>query len=217
MAHLPRRCKSGSQWTLEDLEAFNIHISPSGNVPSFSSSEPINPFAFRATLELMKNFKGSVVDYVSQVSQMSTTGNDGMARHLAQDCAVRLFHLGGYISHGRSIGEDGNLMITMCGVRTEVDIDVYIKDRNGLFTVLQANEIGPGGSHPEARVIAGAIAAYQYNKERAQELGIVLPDPYVLSCIVMMGISIKYLQVPVHTWLDDAIRNGTYPERETII
>ncbi|KAJ1650680.1 hypothetical protein IWQ61_008582, partial [Dispira simplex] len=127
--------------------------------------------------ERMKNLDVALADYAFQKQHMSTMDND-MAKRQADDFAMKFFSIGGFGSHSWSIGSGKTLTLTMCGERTEVDVDRYIMDHNGLFVVLQANEIGPEGSHPEVQVIAAAIAAYQYNKARAQELGIVLPDPH---------------------------------------
>ncbi|KAJ1650279.1 hypothetical protein IWQ61_008877 [Dispira simplex] len=216
MAHLPRHCKSGSKWTLEDLKSFNIHLVPPVNTPPFSSDGSGTPLLPNVIQECMKNLDVALADYAFQKQHMSTMDND-MAKHQVDDFAMKLFNIGGFGSQGQSIGSGKTLKLTMCGERTEVDVDMHVMDRNGLFVVLQANEIGPEGSHPEVRVIAAAIAAYQYNKARVQELGIVLLDPYVVPCIFMVGTCIGIHYVPVYKWLDDAIRNGTYPQRRVTI
>jgi hypothetical protein len=69
--------------------------------------------------------------------------------------------------------------------------------------------------HPEADIVAGAIAAYQYNNENRQARRIPTLDAMTIPCVTVVGTRPVFYLVPVTRALDTAVRTGQHPTTQT--
>ncbi|KAG1850145.1 hypothetical protein F4604DRAFT_1661163 [Suillus subluteus] len=95
-------------------------------------------------------------------------------------------------------------------------ISICLKDfESKTLLLLQTNKTQMGPSNVEARMIAGAIAAYQFNNNNRQEMGLHPLDVMTMPCITMVGLRPTFYLVPVTKALSDAVISGQYPSDRT--
>ena len=72
-------------------------------------------------------------------------------------------------------------------------------------------------SSQEARVVAGAIAAFQYNNNLRRNFGKPTLDSMTIPCITMVWTRPTFYKVPVTRELSDAVLTGQFPGSPTIV
>ena len=70
---------------------------------------------------------------------------------------------------------------------------------------------------PESPLIAGAIAAFQYNNRNRDKLGLPALDTMIIPCITVGGTGPLFYKVPVTKHLSDCVATGRLPEEETVV
>jgi hypothetical protein len=86
-----------------------------------------------------------------------------------------------------------------------------------ILLVLQENTFGFGSRDPEAQVIAGAIAAFQFNNRYHLHPHINDIDPMIIPCITMLGTHPIFYKVPITKALSSAVMHAAYPHKTTIV
>ncbi|KAG2139286.1 hypothetical protein DEU56DRAFT_944180 [Suillus clintonianus] len=90
-------------------------------------------------------------------------------------------------------------------------------DRSNLLLVLLMVKMLMGSSNVEARMVAGAIAGYQYqyNNNKRQEMGLRPLDAMTMPCITMVGTRPAFYLVPITEPLSEAVISGQFPSDRT--
>jgi hypothetical protein len=97
-----------------------------------------------------------------------------------------------------------------------VQISICLRDfESNMLLLLQADKTQMGPSNVEARIIAGAIAAYQFNNNNRQKMGLHPLDAMTMPCITMVGSRPTFYLVPVTKTLSDAVMSCQYPSDRT--
>lgn len=223
MANIVRNYKSGSNWTINELKAYNIEIHNntderdffSQNVDTVSLSElPRSVIECENIDYLDVNDKG--YDFISYL---------GMAMHpketeesAVDDLAAELLRLLGYRGEGRVIRVHKDIDLFMCGNYTKAETDVCVLDKSKIFLLLQEDKSHINRDDPEPQLIAEAIAAFQYNNsKRTRELGLDELKEHVFPGITMVGTLPMFYKIRITKALNEAVQVGEYPTETTYV
>lgn len=86
-----------------------------------------------------------------------------------------------------------------------------------ILLVVQEDETTFSARYPEAQVIAGAIATFQYNNRTRARLGQCELDTMTIPCITMIGTRPIFYLVPVTQGLSQAVATAQYPTNPTVV
>ena len=86
-----------------------------------------------------------------------------------------------------------------------------------ILLVVQEDETTFSARYPEAQVIAGAIATFQYNNRTRARLGQCELDTMTIPCITMIGTRPIFYLVPVTQALSQAVATAQYPTNPTVV
>jgi hypothetical protein len=225
MAKIIRNFKSGSDWTINELKAYNIEIrnntderdffSQNIDVDNVSLSELPRSVVECENLEYLDvNDRG--YDFISYL---------GMATHpreteesAVDDLAAELLRLLGYRGQGRVIRIHKDIDLFMCGNYTKAETDVCVLDKNKIFLLLQEDKSHINRDDPEPQLIAEAIAAFQYNNsKRVKDLGMNELEEYVFPGITMIGTKPMFYKIRITKALNEAVQIGEYPQETTYV
>lgn len=220
MANLTRSAKSGSDWTDNDLMAYNITISSTPPEKFFSTPDPSldhidpaildappgddNPDLSDATAEYL-----GYLDYATRPSQEC----------FIVDFAAETLELLGFNKRPTPTGVHRRYTIPLviCGEANHVaQTDVCLIHRPTLILlVLIEGKTLTNGVNAEAQAVAGAVAAVQFNNGKRRDHGLGCLDVMTIPCIVMAGTHPTFYLVPVTTELSDSVMTGQYPATRT--
>lgn len=220
MASLIRSCKSGGNWTSNELEAYRIKVQ------------------FRSEAEFFNNLLVDDVDIsylpndvLTQETSSSDESSYYFLRYLdlamkivdneesaVDDFAVQLLTLMRYRGFNRVIRTRKDIKLFMCGNYTHAKTDVCILNDNEILLLLQENKAHLNDTDPEPQVIAEAIAAFQHNN-RIRTIDLQQPsiESITFPCITMIGTYPTFYKVTVTEELSAAVRHGQYPNYTTFV
>ena len=110
-----------------------------------------------------------------------------------------------------------NHRLWVCGMKMYAKPDLCIKDANQLVVHVQENKAYLNGADPEPQLIAEAISVFWNNNLRLIDLHMDPLDHDIIPGIIMVGTMPKFYKIPVSIELVDAVRDGTFPELETVV
>jgi len=196
MANLIRSPKSGSDWTVNDLIAYNITIVRQNAATFFG----------QAVLTVPPHHP----DLLNRLT----------ADEMADDESYQqLLRVMGYA--GRALGRDlrsrKDIPLFICGEWRHAKTDVCVMDTNGYLLLVQEDKRHLEIVDPEPQLVAEAIAAVQSNNRTRDLLGLDPLDVKVMAGITMTGTSPTFFKIPVTLELIGAIQRGEYPATPTIV
>jgi hypothetical protein len=217
MAKLIRSPKSGSDWTTNELIAYNItvktqsprEIFPRNPEPSLVS---LDPSLINSAVDA-ENVPDHTFRYLTHLDLATNAGPES----LIDDFSRETLRLLGFEERGLALSTRYIIPWTICGDNRRIpQTDVCLLDRRSMILLLfQEDKTIFNSIHPEPQVIAEAIAAYQYNNEKRQTRGLASLDAMTIPCITMVGTRPTFYLVPVTQALSVAVVTGQYPEAPT--
>ena len=220
MAHdLRRAAKSGSDWGTNELYANRISIVEQEQDTFFGGPLPTygGPAGFLQHEERVKGLDNSSLALMKRLDQvMYGKAGDESA---VGDFAVELLRAMGYEKEATVVVSQKRIPLIMCGEQVYAKTDVCVLDIAPEFLLLvQGDESNVNPRDPEPQLIAGAIAAFQYNN--AKRVNDLFMDP--LETMIIPGITMartfpKFYKIKVTAGVDRSIRYGTFPEEDTIV
>jgi hypothetical protein len=175
MANIIRSAKSGGDWTHNETEAYNIHLSFQDAATFFGVAhlpaptidneiltvEDANDTVSDANYDLL-----SLLDIAMDASNLQESAVD--------DFAVSLFHALGYIHRPRVARTRQELRFLICGECKYAKPNVSILDRSmdDIILLVQEDKRFGGPTDAYAQLIAEAIAAYQVNQSTRTASGL---------------------------------------------
>ncbi|KAG2036024.1 hypothetical protein BDR03DRAFT_961091 [Suillus americanus] len=99
--------------------------------------------------------------------------------------------------------------------RKVAQMSLCLKDESDMLLLLQMDKTLMGRSNVDARMIIGAITAYQVNNNKRQKRGLHPLDAMTMPCITMVGTRPTFYLVPVTKALSDAVMSCQYPSDRT--
>ena len=214
-----RSAKSGNHWGLNDLRLYNIVVKHEKDAAVFFEMTCLpQSFLHCEFLEKM-----DAVD-IKDLRSCLTVGAMDLAmageETAVDDFASFLFNLLGYTS--RDIGMQTRKDIEFCisGKSVYAKTGVCLLRRQS-ETILLVQEdrrhLGHRRGHPEAQLIAKAIAAFQSNNEKRYSTGLPLQDQCLIAGILMIGAAPVFYKIPVTRELADAVALSKYPPNPSTV
>ena len=223
MAHT---AKSGSDWTWNELRAFNINIITDSVTTFFGNPDLPQPSVRQAILinkhypidglpdkddrlffDLMKHAMNIVPEQESAVD----------------DFTAHLLKLLGYDEPDRIVRQRVDLPLFMCGSRVPTRTDLCVVNRSlsvGLHDIVllvQEDKRHLDKLDPEPQLIAEAIATFQRNKRRLSRMGLPMPNQMTIPGITIIGTAPTFFKISITSALVKAVETGIYPSQDTIV
>lgn len=203
MAHLIRSAKSGSDWTLNDLESYNIHIQLQDALTFFGVQQLPSPLVDPELLNVgnadaMLQDRHAELINLLDLAMLSSTGESAVA-----DFTVELFKIMGYVRRDRVARTRKDLNLLICGEYRHAKTDVCIIDRskNDILLLVQEDKRLEDREpvSAQAQLVAEAVAAFGENNESLKSAGL---DPLSEK----VGIYLVYFSpvcrpLPHRSWL----------------
>ncbi|KAF8529588.1 hypothetical protein BU17DRAFT_36464 [Hysterangium stoloniferum] len=220
MANHIRNAKSGSDWTINDLNAYNISIVRQ-NAATFFGHVPLPPpphhpdLLNRLTADEMADEESYQVVRYMDLAMDPVPGEESAV----DDFAMQLLRIMGYA--GRAFGRDlrsrKDIPLFICGEWRHAKTDVCVMDTNGYLLLVQEDKRHLEIVDPAPQLIAEAIAAVQSNNRTRDFLGVDPLDVKVMAGITMTGTSPTFFKIPVTLELIEAVQKGEYPATPTVV
>ncbi|KAJ6465488.1 hypothetical protein C8R47DRAFT_1235714, partial [Mycena vitilis] len=221
MADIHRSAKSGKQWTQNEIDAYNIHLS-SQDATAFFGTTQLPATTVDSEILTVQDADAAVSDTAWDL--LSLVGCCHAKESSVIDFAVVLLHAVGYVHRPRTITRTRlDLRLVVCGENKVARSDVCIFDRrtDGIVLLVQDKCIG-GPIYAYPRLVAAAIATYQaYQTTRVTSglprlPGMVRADPIAIV-LYTDGTSPTFYKVPLTEELVRCVEDGQYPETPTIV
>ncbi len=219
-ANLTRLAKSASEWTSNELEAYNIVVQEQTSEHFFGGTLPeyTGPPGFVQSEYLPANGADAESKALFKALDLAKMVNKGEASAVA-DFTAEVLRATGYEGDQTSVHIRKTFRLFMCGKDVDAMADVCLVDSTaGVRLVVEEDK-----SHlrltegPEVQVIAEAIAAFQENNiVRAGKSLVPLKEATIFG-ITMYHSSPKFYKIKVTEELDYALRHGLYPATTTTV
>ncbi|KAF9487956.1 hypothetical protein BDN71DRAFT_1403984 [Pleurotus eryngii] len=219
MANLSRSAKSGSDWTLNDLDSYHISLNQLDPLTFFGVQEL--PEA-SVDQELLNNDDATTLqndEHAQLLTYLDLAMIPDIGETAVDDFAVKLFNILGYTRRHRVARTRVDLPLFICGETRHAKTDVCIVDRsqNDILLLVQEEKrlmkLEP--FRAQAQLVAETVAAFNENNAQRQPAELPPLDEKVMPGIVMVGTSPTFFKIPVTETLSTHIRYGTYPSEET--
>ena len=217
MASLNRSAKAGSDWTFDDLRAYNITIEPRDFGTFFGQPLPSLQPSELLTKKLADEMT-SVENYqVIRLMDLAMDRVPNQESNVAQ-FMEKLFAALGYESLAKSVLLRQQIPLFICGESRYATADVCIADMSEILLVIQEDKRHMDSGDPDPQLIAVAVAAFQFNNYRRTR---VLNEPAltskVIAGITMLGTAPTFFKIPITQDLASAVELGEYPATQTVI
>ncbi|KAF9517287.1 hypothetical protein BS47DRAFT_1435234 [Hydnum rufescens UP504] len=219
MTHIFRSAKSGINWASQELEAYNITVQHQA-AQKFFGSEPtqlpqIDPKFVTGTVD-SKRLSDTSFRLLLYLS-LASCANTGQKSAL-HDFSCEILRLVGFEERGTLLRSHYGIPLVIGGetrlARTNICL---IHPIIPILLVLQEDTFRFGSRDPEAQVIAGAIAAFQFNNRAHLHPRLNDFDSMTIPCITMRGTHPVFYKVPVTKALSSAVMHAAYPHKTTIV
>ncbi|KAI5992036.1 hypothetical protein F5J12DRAFT_727114 [Pisolithus orientalis] len=219
MANFIRPTKSGSDWTLNDLDSYHISLDQVDTLLFFGLQElpqlAVDPeLPANADADAMQQDSHAELITYLDFAMITEKGETAVG-----DFVVELFKTWGYVHRERVARTRVDLSLLICGENRYAKADVCIVDRsqNDILLLVQVDKRLEHGEPVNARAQLVAAAAAAFNEKNAQREVVGLPpvEETVIPGIVMVGTSPVFFKISVTRTLSAHICHGTYPPEET--
>jgi len=238
MANLIRSAKSGSDWTQNDLRAFNITIQRVDSTVFFGSPDLPQPAVSQVVLQNERKPNNVQLDKPDrQFFSLLNAAERGFEESAVDDFAVHVFRMMGYDDNGdRIIRTRKAIQLFMCGHKVVAQTDVCVMEENlfqylliqedrvcrtiGMFVSTSPNpssQRSESYNDPVPQLVAEAIAAFSSNNHRKSVANVPQDAHALMRGITMVGTTAMFYRIPVTQQLVDAVAIGAYPAEETVI
>jgi hypothetical protein len=216
--NLIRSAKSSSDWTGNELIAYNITISSLPPDKFFPTPDPslehIDP-------AILNSPPGDANPALSDATS-GYLGYLDLAARATQECfiddfAAETLKLLGFNERRTTVSTGCIIPLTICGKANHVaQMDVcLIHNPTFALLVLVQDKTLSNRTDPETQVVADAIAVFQFNNRKRRELGLDPLDTMTIPCITMTGTRPTFYLVPVTIELSNAVITGQYHATQT--
>ena len=220
MADISRTAKSGSDWTVAELRAYNITVEFQ-DAATFFGVNPLPQPAVAGELLNHLTHHEMVDEQNYKLLQYMKLAMDPIPKSesAVDQFALHLLSLLCYVPRPRIACTQSVIPLTICGQECYAPTDVHIMGSDDTILLLVQEDKGHlRPSNPEAQLIATAIAAFQANNSmRRLVLGQNPLAHEVMPGITLAGSSPIFYKIPVTTQLAQSVEAGTYPAIPTVV
>lgn len=221
MASLIRSSKSGSDWTTNELAAYNISIQSQDRAGFFGTNTLPEP---RVEPDILTNeeltngeHEVSLASYRLQRHLKSVMLEKPFEESAVDDFGVFLLNLFDLDTWQRQIRTHKDIPLLICGEWRHAKTDVCIVDDDGIYLLVQEDKKYQSMEDPVAQLVAEALACFQHNNARRVLLEKNPIVTAIIPGIAMVGTSPMFYKIPVTTHLVDAVAAGIYPPTPTVV
>jgi len=219
MANLLRTAKSGSDWTANELIAYNITLVPQSKEEFFGTidfPDPTEPsllgFMTNETRQTAADKKTKQLLHYLDLAMEPNIGQEAAVDNFAAELLRSLE----YDDNDRIVFIRHAIPLLICGENSVAQTDVCIMDDDEILLLLQEDKRLTSMKDPEPQVIAEAIAAFALNnRKRERNLNLPPRDTIMFPALTMVGTTPIFYKVTVTAALSRAVQTGTYPEIES--
>ncbi|KAM6497499.1 hypothetical protein JOM56_007972 [Amanita muscaria] len=222
MANIVRSAKSGSDWTINEINAYNIIVTLQDVAAFFGHPILPHPSVHQVILDNENYPVGGIQDtndrmffyYLDEVMAIPPGEESAV-----DDFSANLLTMLQYNAPiNRYIRQRKDIPFFICGTDSHTKTDVCVIDRNlGILLLVQEDKRHMESRNPEPQLIAEAIAAFQSNNLRLQSLGRQPLAQKTIPGITMVGSTPTFYKITVTQNLIDAIQVGEYPGTSTTV
>ena len=219
MANLSRFAKSGSDWSANELIAYNITIL---SIPPDEFFPTPDPSLDHIDRDILNSPPGLNTNPAVSNAAATYLGYLDLAVRATQECfiddfAAETLKLLAFNGRGTAISRNYNIPFTICADGSRVaqaDVCLSNVSTSDLLLLVRGKAL-TNGTDSEAQVVAGAIAAFQFNNVKRRERGFDPLDTMTIPYIMMTGTRPTFYLIPVTTELSNAVITGQYPATQT--
>lgn len=217
---LIRLAKSASDWTSNELEAYNIVVQELDAQQFFGDSLPeyTGPAGFIQFENLpTRGMDAASVALVKRLD-LAMTLYEG-EESAVDDFAAEVLRAMGYETDQTVVRTRKTIRLLMCGERVYAKTDVCVLDiHSGVLLVVQEDKSHLNlTAEPEPQLIAEGIATFQHNNLKREESFLEPLKEATIPGITMVGTFPTFYKIRVTEELNYAIRHGLYPPAMTTV
>jgi hypothetical protein len=219
MANLIRSAKSGSDWSTNELLAYNVTVQRRDVVSFFGhelgSIDHLDPNLLSEG-DPTADFSKETYRFLAYLD-LASRANAGQESAM-DDLAKSVLEVTGFDQFGTVLRARYDIPLIICGEYRAAKSDVCLVHLNSMILlVVQEDKTAFSSKDPEPQVIAEAIATFQHNNRKRANLDLPLLDAMTIPCITMVGTRPFFYQVPVTRQLSDSVVTGQFPPQPTVV
>jgi len=223
MADLIRSAKSGSDWTSNELAAYNITVRRQ-SAPDFFGYQPntipeyLDPEFVHSPVPPNDNIADVATFRILQYIDLATRAN-ATQESAIDDVARELLRLLNFEEKGTLLRSRYAIPFLISGDTGRIaQTDLcLIQGSSTILLIIQEDKTGFSQKDPEAQVIAEAIAAFQHNNLSRDRAGLDTVESMTIPAITMIGTRPIFYKIPVTQALSDAVARAQYPAFQTTV
>jgi len=223
MANLIRSAKSGSDWSTNELLAYNITVQRQDVVNFFGhelgSIDRLDSNLFSsADPTIAVDFSKETYRFLAHLD-LASRANAGQESAIG-DLAKSVLEVTGFDQAGTILRMRYDIPFTICGdSHRAARSDVCLVHLNSMILlVVQKDKTAFSSSDPEPQIIAEAIATFQHNNRKRADLDLPQLDTMTIPCITMVGGTRPFFyRIPVTQQLSDCVATGQFPYQRTVV
>ncbi|KAG6813623.1 hypothetical protein H0H92_009240 [Tricholoma furcatifolium] len=218
MANLNRVPKSGNDWSIADLMAYNITILPCSPDNFFTthleqSLDHIDPAILNSVCPGdILTLSDSAAAYLNYLHLATTHEQVSFVDNFAAE-TLRLL---GFNEHSTIVSQNYSIPCIVSYDYTHfAETGVCLISLSSLVLLVVIQDKTPYNTDADPLVAAAAIAAFQDNNDKREMSGRLPLDDMTIPCIAMSKTRPTFYLVPVTKELGDAVMRGQHPAHET--
>ncbi|KAI0250796.1 hypothetical protein BJV78DRAFT_1217017 [Lactifluus subvellereus] len=221
MANIIRSARPGSDWSENELLAYNITVRRQSAI-DFFGREPgpidhLDPnLLSSADPSIVADFSKETYRFLAYLD-LASRANAGQESAI-DDLAKSILEVTGFDELGTILCTRYDIPFTICGDRRSARADVSLVHISSvILLIIQEDKTITSPNDPEPQVIAEAIATFQHNNRKRARLDLPTLDMMTIPCITMVGTIPFFYLVPVTSQLSDSVISGQYPLQPTVV
>ncbi|KAI6013057.1 hypothetical protein PISMIDRAFT_118585 [Pisolithus microcarpus 441] len=220
MATIIRNAKSSNDWTVNELDAYNISIVSEDCVTFFGTDIlPLPDHHHDLINKLTANEMEDDDSYLAARYMDLATNRVPDEESAVVDFVMQLLHTMGYATRAahRDLRSRKAIDFFICGEWKDAKADVCVMDGYKVLLVVQEDKCHMQVVDPNAQLVAAAIAAVQNNNRMRSIVGSDVLDFKEMAGIVMIDTHPTFFKIPVTKELIQAVQRGQFPSTPTVV
>ncbi|RDB22092.1 hypothetical protein Hypma_011101 [Hypsizygus marmoreus] len=220
MSNMIRSAKSGSDWTSNDLAAYNIRVRRQSAEDFFGYKpdtipDTVDPAFLTARVPPTEDLSDATYRLL-QYLDLANNANSGQESAI-HDFAKELLRLLGFEERGTLLRSRYAIPFMISGDTGRVaQTDLcLVHGSSTILLVIQEDEPLISSKNPEAQVVAEAITTFQYNNAARDRSGFDELESMTIPAITMIGTRPVFYKIRVTQQLSNAVAMAQYPTTET--
>ena len=221
MANLIRSAKSGSEWTVNDLLAYNITVSSQSPeifygqpLPPVKNLSKLDPYLISGTLGT-RGLSGEtrrVLRYLDLASRTDLSQETAIL-----DFAREILRVVGYEKDPLLLRSRYAIPLVICASTWSAETGICLTQGSSSILLVVQLTVSVQDPAPAPQVVATAIATFQHNNRTRSLLGETELNSMTIPCIAMIGTRPIFYLVPVTRELSEAVITAQHPLSPTIV